>query len=98
MLTLIPGLYDQGQGELSSAIYRNGEVRSRSLCEWGKGKMMTTSIFIYLLMYLLFRAATMAYGSSQARGLIRAVAAGLYHSHSNAGSDPTPQLTTKLDL
>ena len=29
-----------------------------------------------------------AYGSSQARGLIGAVAAGLHHSHSNAGSEP----------
>ena len=29
-----------------------------------------------------------AYGGSQARGLIGAVAAGLCHSHSNAGSEP----------
>ena len=28
------------------------------------------------------------YGGSQARGRIGAVAAGLYHSHSNAGSEP----------
>ena len=44
----------------------------------------------------------MAYGSSQARGLIGATAAGLGHSHSNAGSEPhfrpTPQLTAMLDL
>ena len=30
----------------------------------------------------------MAYGGSQARGRIRAVAAGLHHSHSNARSEP----------
>ena len=30
-----------------------------------------------------FRATPMAYGSSQSRGPIRAIAAGLYHSHSN---------------
>ena len=39
----------------------------------------------------------MAYGGSQARGLIGAVAAGLRQSHSNVGSEPdlrpTPQLT-----
>ena len=39
----------------------------------------------------------MAYGDSQARGIIRAVAAGLHHSYSNTGSEPhlrpTPQLT-----
>ena len=39
----------------------------------------------------------MAYGGSQARALIGAVAAGLHHSHSNSRSEPclraTPQLT-----
>ena len=40
----------------------------------------------YLLLFLLFRAAPAAYGSSQARGQIRAIATGLRHSHSNAGS------------
>ena len=34
----------------------------------------------------LFRAAPMAYGVSQAMGLMRATAAGLHHSHRNAGS------------
>ena len=41
----------------------------------------------------------MAYEGSQARGQIRAVAAGLHHS--NAGCEPclqtTPQLTATLD-
>ena len=36
---------------------------------------------------LLFRAAPKAYGSSQARGRIGAIAACLRHSHSNAGSE-----------
>ena len=35
-----------------------------------------------------FRAASMAYGYSQARGQIRAAAAGLHHSHSNVGYEP----------
>ena len=42
-------------------------------------------LFIYLFIFL-FRATPEAYGGSQARGLIRAVAAGLCHSHSNTGS------------
>ena len=46
-------------------------------------------------------ATPMAYGGSQARGLIGAVAAGLRHSHSNTGSElclwPTAQLTATLD-
>ena len=44
----------------------------------------------------------MAYGGSQARGLIRAEAAGLQHNHSNAGFEPhlqpTPQLTATPDF
>ena len=45
----------------------------------------------------LFRATPTAYGGSQARGLIGAVAASLRQSQSNAGSEPrlrpTPQHT-----
>ena len=50
---------------------------------------------------LVFKAATAAYGGSQARGLIGAATGSLYHSHSNARSKPclrpTPQLTATLD-
>ena len=38
----------------------------------------------------------MAYGGSQARGLIRAVSAGLHNSHSNARSKPHLQPTPQL--
>ena len=37
--------------------------------------------------FVFFRATPMAYEGSQARGWIRAAAAGLCHSHSNAGSE-----------
>ena len=51
---------------------------------------------LFCLVFLLFRATPMAYGSSQARSQIRATDAGLCHSHSNAGSElclrPTLQL------
>ena len=58
-------------------------------------------IFLYLKKNFFFFAISWAtpaaYGGSQARGLIGAVAAGLHQSHSNAGSEPhlqpTPQLT-----
>ena len=46
----------------------------------------------------LFRATPAAFGSSQARDQIRAVAASLQHSYGNSGSklllSPTPQLTS----
>ena len=58
-------------------------------------------LFIYLFIICLFRATPAAYGSSQARGWIGAVAARLRHRHSNARSkpclQPTPQLMAMLD-
>ena len=40
----------------------------------------------FFFFFGVFRAAPAAYGGSQARGQIGAVAVGLYHSHSNTGS------------
>ena len=51
----------------------------------------------FVCLLLLFRAALVVYGGSQARGQMGATAASLHRSHSNAGSEPrlppTPQLT-----
>ena len=51
--------------------------------------------FCVLFFFFNFRAALVAYGSSQARGQIGAVASSLCHSHSKAGSErrlrPTPR-------
>ena len=57
--------------------------------------------FVVVVVFVcFFRAAPTAYGSSQARGPIRATAAGLRQGHSNTGSEPcvqpTPQLTAML--
>ena len=67
----------------------------------GEGKIPSTQkVFCFSIGFsfvCVFRATPSAYGSSQARGWIRAVAAGLHHSHSNARSQqrlrPTLQLT-----
>ena len=66
---------------------------------------MPSCLFLILFSFFVFfafsRATPSAYGSSQARGLIGAVAASLNQSHSNAGSEPrlrpTPQLTATPD-
>ena len=54
-----------------------------------------------MLFVCFFRATPAAYGSSQARGPIRAAAASLRHSHSNTGAEanlpPPPQLTATLN-
>ena len=52
--------------------------------------------FTLSLSFSFFRAAPVAYGSSRARSQIRAAAAGLHHSHSDAGSEP--QLAAMPDL
>ena len=71
------------------------------------GSLYTCSVercFFFCLFFCficLFRAAPAAYEGSQARGLIRAVAVSLHHSHSDSGSElclrPTPQLTATPD-
>ena len=59
--------------------------------------------FLFFVFFFLAISwpAPAAYGGSQARGQVRAVATGLRQSHSNAGSElrlrPTPQLTATPD-
>ena len=67
-------------------------------------KLMLLPLFLFFFFFCLFAiswAAPAAYGGSQARGPIGAVATGLRQSHSNAGSEPhlqpTPQLTATPD-
>ena len=59
------------------------------------------SRLFYFLSFCPFRTAPAAYGGSQPRDLIGAVAAGLCYSHSHATSElrlrPTPQLMAMLD-
>ena len=45
-------------------------------------------LLFYFYFFVFSRADPAAYGGSQARGPIGDVAAGLRHSHSNAGSEP----------
>ena len=57
--------------------------------------------FIIIIFLASSRAAPVAHGGSQARGLIGAVATDLCYSHSNTGSEPrlrcTPQLRATTD-
>ena len=61
---------------------------------------IVNNIVLYILIYLLFRAAPAEHGDSQARRRIGATAASLHRSHSNARSEPrlqpTPQLMAML--
>ena len=53
----------------------------------------------FFFFFCLLRATPAAYGGSHAKGLIRATAAGLYHSHARfePSLQPTPQLMATLD-
>ena len=66
----------------------------------GLNMKVKNRISFFVFMLFLWAAPT-AYGGSQARGRIGAVATGLRQSHSNAGSEPrlqpTPQLTATPD-
>ena len=57
--------------------------------------------FFFFVFFFFFRVVPAAYGGYQARGPVGAVAASLYHSHSNMGSElhlhPVPQLMAMLD-
>jgi len=60
-----------------------------------------TLLLLFLSFFAIFWAAPAAYGGSQARGTIGAVATGLHQIHSHAGSEPhlqpTPQLMATPD-
>ena len=59
------------------------------------------SAFLFVCLFCLFGATPMAYGGSQSRGRIGAVAASLHQSHSEARSElrlqPTPQVMATPD-
>ena len=64
------------------------------------GILLSYSFFFFFL-FAFSRGAPAAYGDSQARGRIRAIATGLRQSHSKVGSkpllQPPPQLTATPD-
>ena len=78
---------------------RNGGRRlQKGKKKTGRPRTKQLFLFIYLFIYLLlFRTTLMAYGGSQARGRIVALAAGLRHSHSNIRSEPCLQPTVTPD-
>ena len=57
-------------------------------CEHERIPTWSWCTILFLFFFCLFRATTMACGGSQARGLMRAAAASLHHSHSITGSKP----------
>ena len=76
------------------------ELRSKVSCLWIQWAQPEKCIpVVAFFFFLLFRATLMAYGGSQARGLIVATAAGLHQSHTRSEPHlrPTPQLMATPD-
>ena len=75
--------------------------RSAGLCSVTTFLFFFFCLLSFVVVVAISWAAPTAYGGSQARGPIGAVATGLCQSHSNAGSElrlqPTPQLTATPD-
>ena len=86
---------------MDSTTHHRSDENMESLCHVA-GELSCVPLGGSLLcLFAISWATPAAYGSSQARGLIGAVATGLRQSHSNAGSkprlQPMPQLTATLD-
>ena len=66
-----------------------------------EGPIIMTYKFFLKIIFGFFLATPMAYGCSQARDRMGAVATGLHHGYSHARSKthlhPAPQLTAMLD-
>ena len=81
-----------------SSIYRLGEIIQPlpSLLSF-----FLSFFFFFFCLFAISWATPTAYGGSQTRGRIRAVATSLHQSHSNSGSElrlqPTPQLMATPD-
>ena len=88
-----------GGAESSVGAMKAGHVkacRNQTVTILTPGTLLCCHISSFLPSLLSLRTAPVAYGGSQARGPIRAVAAGLHHSHSNSRSEPRlwPTYTT----
>ena len=86
---------------LSSFIFAHWSFYPKSHILWLIWVLEGFHATDFFFFCLFLRAEHVTYGDSQARGPIRAIAAGLHHSHSIAGSKlclrPTLQLTTMSD-
>ena len=78
-------LYTENYKTLKKEIVEDKINRKLEELILSKFLYFTTYRFFF---FCLFRATPVAYGGFRARGLIRATAAGLYHSYSNARSKP----------
>ena len=87
---------DRSELPMGTVIMKKGNGGGHQKCDLRKSQG-TLFIYLFFVFFAISWVTPTAYGGSQARGVIRAVAASLRQSHSNTGSKPrllpTPQLT-----
>ena len=92
---------DQKNLSISFSHRQHNELCFSNLETTVYSELSSFHVFFFFFVFCLFKAAPTAYGGFQSRGLIRATAASLRQSHSNAGSKshlrPTPQFMATLD-
>ena len=77
---------------LISASFSHSHCHHPSAGHYG----LMPELLLFFFAFCLFRAAPVAYGGSQARGLVRGTAANLHQSHSNLRSEPRLRPTLQL--
>ena len=76
---------------------RTGFLAAHTVIKQGLEGLLGIKTFLFVCLFVyLFRAPLAAYGDSQARGPIGAIAAGLHHSPSNSGSKLQPHRSSEL--
>ena len=75
-----------GQVLKQRAGWERMESKSGGTLKRIPGKQVFFLLFFFFFFFCLFRAVATPYGSSQVRGRMGTVAAGLHHSHSSVGS------------
>ena len=83
---------------LSEASYEQSpEAPLKMDCYFTDARSFISFSLLFLFLFFFFpRATPTAYGSSQTRSLIGAVASGLHHGHSNARYESCLQLTPQI--
>ena len=87
LFRLLHGLVGKREKSAISALFHYYKKKKIPFIE-DLGLNTFTSFIFHFLFFCIFRTTLAAYGDSQARGLIGAVAASLCQSHSNTRSQP----------
>ena len=91
--SFLHSVFTQSLPQLFVPRFTNFPTHLPTVPQWELLHFLKLWLFFFFFFFCLFRGAPTAYGSSQARGWIGTIAAGLCHSHSNARSTSATYVT-----